>query len=223
MGVVPYKAIGSSVVLSDMDLIWPIPKQWTMEEAATVPCVYATAYYALVVRGNLVKDESVLIHSGAGGVGLASIAIALSIGCKVFTTVGSDKKRQYLLKEFPELRDENILYSRDTKFEDDVLIATNGSGVDVILNSLAEEMLQAGLRILAPGGRFLEIGKVDFINDNQLMAWQMDENRTFHGVLLDSLFRYSNDDYFPQRLIDEKKQLQCLVMQGIKEVINSPN
>ena len=217
MGVVPYKAIASTVVMSDPDLVWPIPKNWSMEEASTVPCVYATAYYALILRGQMTRNETVLIHAGAGGVGLAAISICLSLECKVFTTVGSSVKRQYLLKEFPQLKDCDILYSRDTTFEDDILKQTNGRGVDIVLNSLAEDKLQAGLRCLAPNGRFLEIGKVDFIQDNPLFTAQTDFNRSFHGVLLDSLFRYSDNDYFPQRLIEEKKKLKMLVMQGIED------
>ena len=217
MGVVPYKAIASTVVMSDPDLVWPIPKNWSMEEAATVPCVYATAYYALIIRGTMARGETVLIHAGAGGVGLAAISICISLGCRVFTTVGSSTKKQYLLKEFPELKDSDILYSRDTAFEDEIMKQTHGKGVDIVLNSLAEDKLQAGLRCLAPNGRFLEIGKVDFIQDTSLFSQQMDMNRSFHGVLLDSLFRYSSDDYFPQRLIDEKKKLKMLVMQGIED------
>lgn len=62
----------------------------TLEEAASVPVVYTTAYYALVVRGRVRHRETVLIHSGSGGVGQAAIAIALSLGCRVFTTVGKD-------------------------------------------------------------------------------------------------------------------------------------
>ena len=217
MGVVPYKAIASTVVMSDADLVWPIPKDWSMEEASTVPCVYATAYYALIIRGAMTCNEVVLVHAGAGGVGLAAISICLSLGCRVFTTVGSSVKRQYLLKQFPQLQNSDILYSRDSSFEDDIMKATEGRGVDIILNSLAEEKLRAGLRCLAPNGRFLEIGKVDFIQDNPLFAQEMDMNRSFHGVLLDSLFRYSSNDYFPRRLIEEKKKLKMLVMQGIDD------
>lgn len=217
MGVVPYKAIATSVVMSDPDLVWPIPDQWTMEEAATVPCVYATAYYALIIRGSLVPKESVLIHAGAGGVGMAAIRICLARGCRVFTTVGSQAKRDFLLKTFPALKNEEILYSRDTTFEDNIMRLTSGKGVDIVLNSLAEDQLQAGLRCLAPNGRFLEIGKVDFIQDNPLYSQEMDQNRSFHGVLLDSLFKYSDSDYQPARLIEEKKQLKKLVMKGIEE------
>lgn len=71
----------------------------TLEQAASVPVVYATAYYALVVRGRLRIGESVLIHSGSGGVGQAAIAIALSMQCQVYTTVGEYNLTLYLNTE----------------------------------------------------------------------------------------------------------------------------
>lgn len=112
--------------------------------------------------------ETLLVHAGTGGVGQAAISIALSMGCKVFTTVGSKEKREFLLKRFPQLTNDNIANSRDTSFEQHVLRHTNGRGVDVILNSLAEEKLQASLRCLAKDGRFLEIGKYDLSNNSKL-------------------------------------------------------
>lgn len=109
-----------------------------------------------------------LIHAGTGGVGQASIAIALHMGCTVFTTVGSKEKREFLKKRFPQLTDRHICNSRDTTFEQQVLVETDGRGVDLVLNSLAEEKLQASVRCLAKDGRFLEIGKYDLSNNNPL-------------------------------------------------------
>ncbi|XP_002741902.2 fatty acid synthase-like, partial [Saccoglossus kowalevskii] len=86
MGLVPAKALATTVSV-DKDFTWAIPQSWTMEEAASVPVVYATVYYALIVRGQLRKGESVLIQSGSGGVGQAAISVALHQGCQVFTTV----------------------------------------------------------------------------------------------------------------------------------------
>ena len=94
-----------------------MPQKWSLKDAASVPVVYSTAYYALIVRGNLRKGESVLIHSGSGGVGQAAISICLSMGCEVYTTVGTAEKREYLLKTFPKLKPENIGNSRDLTFE----------------------------------------------------------------------------------------------------------
>jgi fatty acid synthase len=89
-------------------VMWEVPKGWTLEDAATVPVVYATAYYALLVRGEMKTGESVLIHSGSGGVGQAAIAIALGMKCRVFTTVGSRAKREFLKSQFPELGEDSF-------------------------------------------------------------------------------------------------------------------
>src|SRR5437870_4775907 len=83
MGLVPAKGLATSVFLTDTDFLWTVPDKWTLEESSTVPVAYATAYYALCVRGRLAKGEKVLIHSGSGGVGQAAIAIALAKGCTV--------------------------------------------------------------------------------------------------------------------------------------------
>ncbi|XP_018336345.1 fatty acid synthase-like [Agrilus planipennis] len=167
---------------------WHVPDDWTMEEAATIPVVYSTALYSLFTIGKLNRGESILIHAGSGGVGLAAIYIALYYGCDIYTTVGTKEKREYLLKTFPQLKESHIGNSRDVTFEQMILRETHGRGVDIVLNSLAEEKLLASLRCLAPGGRFLEIGKFDLSNNNPVPLLSLSENRSYHGVLLDSLF-----------------------------------
>lgn len=87
---------------------------------------------------------------------------------QVITTVGTDEKKSFLLARFSELLPDNILSSRSTLFEFNILNITKGRGVDVILNSLAEENLQASVRVLAQHGRFLEIGKFDLANNSSL-------------------------------------------------------
>lgn len=205
MGMVAARSLATTVV-ADPGFLWEVPEKWSLEEAATIPVVYGTSYYALVVRGRMKPGETVLIHAGTGGVGQASIAIALHMGCKVFTTVGSKEKREFLKKTFPVLTDDNIGNSRDTSFEQLILAQTNGRGVDLVLNSLAAHQLQASVRCLAPGGRFLEIGKVDLSNNSPLGMGVFLKNTTFHGILLDALF----DSDSPQ-----KKEVFDLVTQGI--------
>ncbi|XP_051888628.1 fatty acid synthase [Pristis pectinata] len=194
MGLLPAKGL-STFVDCDTRFLWEVPENWTLEEAASVPVVYATAYYALVVRGRMKKNESVLIHSGSGGVGQAAISIALSMGCRVFATVGSAEKRAYLQQRFPQLNDESFANSRDTTFEQHVLRVTGGKGVNLVLNSLAEEKLQASLRCLARHGRFLEIGKYDLSNNNPLGMAVFLKNVAFHGILLDALFEEGNSEW----------------------------
>ena len=169
MGMTPSNALATTLVMEDLDFVWPIPEHWSMEEASTVPVVYATAYYALIIRGKLRPRESVLIHSGSGGVGQAAISVCLSMDCQLFITCGSEEKREFLKKEFyPKLSDKNFCSSRDSGFESYIIGETNGKGVDLVLNSLAEEKLQASVRCLATSGRFLEIGKYDLSQNNIL-------------------------------------------------------
>ncbi|KAL4702305.1 hypothetical protein ACJJTC_018435, partial [Scirpophaga incertulas] len=187
MGMVAARGLATSVQ-ADQQFLWDVPAGWSLEEAATVPVAYGTAYYALAVRGRMRAGEAVLVHAGAGGVGQAAIAIALHAGCTVFTTVGTPDKRAFLHERFPALPDENIGNSRDASFEQLVLRRTRGRGVDLVLNSLADDKLQASVRCLAEGGRFLEIGKLDLSNNTPLGMGVFLKNTTFHGILLDALF-----------------------------------
>ncbi|CAL1537406.1 unnamed protein product [Lymnaea stagnalis] len=194
MGILPAKGLATSVDTAKR-FLWDIPDNWTMEAAATVPVVYCTAYYALVTRGRIRNGEKVLIHSGSGGVGQAAISVALSYGCEVFTTVGSNEKKEYLKSVFPQLQDRHFSNSRDISFEHDILRETNGKGVDLILNSLAEEKLQASINLLAKHGRFLEIGKFDLSNNTPIGLSIFLRNITFNGILLDALFEEDTEEW----------------------------
>ncbi|KAG7277018.1 hypothetical protein CRUP_001644 [Coryphaenoides rupestris] len=203
MGLLPAKGLATCVD-ADQRFLW---------DAASVPVVYATAYYSLVVRGRLRPGETVLVHSGSGGVGQAAIAIALSRKCKVFTTVGSAEKRAYLQERFPQLTGESFANSRDTTFEQHVLLHTKGKGVDLVLNSLAEEKLQASLRCLARHGRFLEIGKYDLSNNSPLGMALFLKNVAFHGILLDALFEDGNREW---------EEVSALLREGIAAAVVQP-
>ncbi|XP_008574493.1 PREDICTED: fatty acid synthase [Galeopterus variegatus] len=212
MGLVAAEGLATSVLLSS-DFLWDVPSSWTLEEAASVPVVYATAYYSLVVRGRVRRGETVLIHSGSGGVGQAAIAIALSLGCRVFTTVGSAEKQAYLQARFPQLDHASFANSRDTSFEQHVLRHTAGRGVDLVLNSLAEEKLQASVRCLAQHGRFLEIGKFDLSNNHPLGMAIFLKNVTFHGILLDALFEEASSGW---------REVAALLRAGIRDGVVQP-
>ena len=167
MGLMDAKGLATSALVPKQSIL-QVPKAWSLEQAATVPVVYATVLYALVIRGHIRKGEKVLVHSGSGGIGQAAITVALGYNCEVFTTVGTEDKKQFLLNKFPKLTADHISNSHDLSFERDILRVTQGYGVDIVLNSLAEDKLQASLRLLAAHGRFLEIGKYDLANDTTL-------------------------------------------------------
>ncbi|CAO1315088.1 unnamed protein product [Diamesa serratosioi] len=169
------------------DLLWNCPESWTLEEAASVPCVYGTVYSALFITIKIEKGKKILIHAGSGGIGLAAIRVSLVNGLEVFTTVSTEEKKKYLLDKFPQLKAENIGNSRDTSFEEMVLTRTNGEGVDYVLNSLAGELLQASIRCLGFRGKFLEIGKFDLVNDTKIGLNNFMKELSFHTVMLDNL------------------------------------
>jgi len=131
------------------------PAAWSFEQAAALPLATMTAAYALEDLAALRAGERVLIHAAAGGVGLAAVQIAQRLGAEVFATAGSEAKRAMLRAlGVPHVHD-----SRSLAFRDEVRAATGGRGVDVVLNSLAGDFIGASLDVLAPGGRFAEMGK----------------------------------------------------------------
>ncbi|XP_050502321.1 fatty acid synthase isoform X2 [Diabrotica virgifera virgifera] len=187
MGLVTHGAM-STLMLGDDYLLFNVPENISLREAASLPCVYTTVLYGLINRVNMRRGSSILIHSGTGGVGQAAIRVALHYDCNIFVTVGTQEKREYLLKTFPQIKPRQIGNSRDISFETMVKKYTGGRGVDVVLNSLAEEKLQASIRCLAPGGSFVEIGKFDLANNNEINLLLMQKECSFHGVMLDQIF-----------------------------------
>ena len=185
MGLLAAKGL-ASVVDAPQDFLWSVPDGWSLEQAATVPVAYATAFYALVVRGQIRAGETVLIHSGSGAVGQAAISIALRHGCRVLTTVGSATKRKYLQQRFPELSDSSFANSRDSNFWRTLRKRTGGRGVDIVLNSLTEDKLQSSVQLLAQHGRFLEIGKFDLSNNTPLGMLVDNQNKELNLCNVDS-------------------------------------
>ncbi|KAJ3652435.1 hypothetical protein Zmor_018399 [Zophobas morio] len=179
----------SSYVTFDSSLVWKIPDSWTLEDAATVPVVYSTVIYALLMVGDMKPGSSVLIHSATGGIGLAALNICLHYKCKIYVTVGTQEKRAYLRENYPQIPDHHIGNSRDTSFEQMVKRETRNKGVDFILNSLSEDKLQASVRCLGRGGKFMEIGKYDLANDSSLNLLLMEKEASYQGIFLDDVFR----------------------------------
>ena len=135
-----------------------IPDGWSFTRAASTPAAFLTAYYGLVDLARLQPGERVLVHAAAGGVGMAAVQIARHLGAEVFATASPAKwgALEALGCEGPY-----VASSRDLGFRDRFLGATDGEGVDVVLNSLAREFVDASIELLPRGGRFIEMGKTD--------------------------------------------------------------
>jgi 1-acyl-sn-glycerol-3-phosphate acyltransferase len=165
------------------DLVARKPAGMSFIDAAALPLAYVTAIYALERIAQLQPGERVLIHSATGGVGLAALAVAERAGAEIFATAGSDAKRAYLR----ERGIRHVMDSRTLDFADQIRAATDGRGVDVVLNSLAGDAIRAGLSVLAPRGRFLEIGKADIYRRAELPLDAFRDNISFAAIQIDVL------------------------------------
>lgn len=173
----------ASHVVTRADAVALMPDEWSFESAATVPTVFFTVYYALKHLADLQANERVLIHGGAGGIGIAAIQLAKYLGAEVFATAGSDEKRDFVWL----LGADHVFDSRSLAFADDILAATNGEGVDVVLNSLAGEAIRRNLSVLKPFGRFLELGKRDFFENTPIGLRPFKDNISYFGIDADQL------------------------------------
>ena len=195
-------------------LVFEIPENFTFAQAAAIPTCYATAQYALATLGRIQKGEKVLIHAATGGVGLAAISVAKRHGAEIYATAGSDEKRAYLRK----LGVRHIFDSRSLDFADGVLAATDGYGVDLVLNSLPGPFLEKGLNLLASGGRFLEIGKRDIYADTPIGLRALRKNVSFFAI---DLARLAAER--PDRLRDELESVLADLGQGLLDPLPVEN
>ncbi|KAG5950606.1 Type I Iterative PKS, partial [Claviceps sorghi] len=158
-----------------------VPPGMSMETAASVPVAYCTAYYGLVEIARLEAGERVLIHAAAGGVGQCAIQLAKMIGAEIFATVGSVDKKQLIMDKYG-IPEDHIFHSRNTSFGPAIRAMTRGQGVDVVLNSLAGELLRETWDCIGHFGRFIEIGKRDITNNTRLEMRRFESNALFSSV-----------------------------------------
>ena len=174
-----------------------IPPELSFEAAATIPTAFVTAWYALKHLANLQPGEGVLIHGAAGGVGLAAIQIARLLGAEVYATAGTPDKREFLRL----LGVEHCYDSRSLHFAEQILAATGGRGVAVVLNSLSGAAITRSLEVLQPFGRFIELGKRDFFANTRVGLRPFRNNLSYFGVDVDQLMRLQ--PALARQLLDE--------------------
>ncbi|BBZ39972.1 polyketide synthase [Mycobacterium conspicuum] len=155
-----------TLVPADVRLLVPKPADWSYSEAAAVSVVFATAYMAFVDLADAKPGQRVLVHAAAGGVGMAAVQLARHLGLEVFGTASRGKWDTLRAMGFD---DDHISDSRSLDFEEKFRTVTGGRGMDIVLDSLAGEFVDASLRLVAPGGVFLEMGKTD-IRDPDVVA-----------------------------------------------------
>lgn len=164
------------------DHVARMPDNLSFVEGASLPVAMLTAWEALMERGRLKAGETVLVHAAAGGVGQAAVQVALSRGATILATAGTEEKREFLLRQGVSA----VFNSRDLAFGDQILQWTGGRGVDLILNSLSGPAIEQNFRVLAPYGRFVEIGKADLYDEHRISLYPFRKNISYSAVDLDA-------------------------------------
>ncbi|WP_253774290.1 type I polyketide synthase [Goodfellowiella coeruleoviolacea] len=165
MGLCP--ASLGPLAVTDHRWLTRMPRGWSFTRAAGVPLTFLTAYYGLVDLGGLRAGQKVLVHAAAGGVGMAAVQLVRHFGGEVFGTASPGKHPALRAMGLPPDR---IANSRTLDFEAEFLAATGGQGMDIVLDCLAGEFVDASLRLLPRGGRFLEMGKTDIRSPEAVAA-----------------------------------------------------
>lgn len=161
--------------------VYVLPDCISFEEGTTLGAAFHTAVYGLIKLARVQKGQSVLIHSGSGGVGLAAIELCKYLGAEIYVTVGTDAKREFLAEEYGILKD-RMFSSRSTAFAAGLMKVTDGRGVDVCLNSLTGDMLHESWRCIAENGSLIEIGKKDILDRNNLSMEPFDRNCSYRAL-----------------------------------------
>ncbi|KAH7141540.1 putative polyketide synthase [Dactylonectria estremocensis] len=194
-------------VHAEAERVHPIPDSMSFEETSTLASGYLTALYSIHDLANTQRGHKVLIHSATGGLGLAAIQICQHIGAEVFATVGNQKKREFLMKEY-NISADHIFHSRDISFASDLMRVTGGYGVDVVLNSLVGDLLDESWRCIAAGGTMVELGKRDMLDRKTLSMEPFGRNASYR------CFDMSHDIVSDQMIHRLLKQLFALLDEG---------
>lgn len=184
----------SSHVTSHAQSFVKVPTGLSSEAAATIPVAFSTAWFALKEIARLRAGETLLIHGAVGGVGQAAMQIARSMGVKIIATAGSVERRRLALA----LGAAAAYDSRSLDFAEQ--IRAEHGGVDVVLNSLAGDAMRATFRLMRPFGRFIELGKRDFLENTALELRPFVRNLSYFGVDLDELL--AHDAVAARRVLD---------------------
>ncbi|KAM3158720.1 hypothetical protein ABEW05_000751 [Botrytis cinerea] len=218
----------NTYVRAHSDLVFQIPKGMTSEEAAGSIMPGSTAYHSLINVAKLKLGESILIHAASGATGQMAIQIAKYLNCDIYVTVGFDKKKKILMEQYG-IPEDHIFYSRNLSFVKGIRRMTQGRGIDVVLNYLSGDALIATWELIAPYGRFIELGTLDIYTNTKLPMSSFAKNVTFAAITIDSLnierpkeFReimLNVIDYFHRGIFHSVKPFHLISIGNLKEAM----
>ncbi|KAG6451291.1 hypothetical protein O3G_MSEX007050 [Manduca sexta] len=211
MGVVSSGAMATSVE-PDSDLLWPVPEDWSLEDAATVPMPYLLAYYVLTIRIKIQKHHSILIMDGATPIGQAFISICLDLGCNVFTAVSNFEKKKLLLEIFPNLKENNTIDYSTTEIKPVISANNTKSSCNILAKCGYGVPLETEIRCIDECGILLH-----FIEDPKSIEFGMDVLNLSRSLCLVHLPNVFKPDH-----LHERKLLQRVIGEGIARGVVRP-
>ncbi|XP_063896660.1 fatty acid synthase-like [Helicoverpa armigera] len=208
MGITPTSGSVSAKIRSPVQYLWPVPSHWSLEDAATVPLAYTIVFYCLGIKSRLVPGTCVLVHGGAGAVGQAAIAVALAVGCRVFTTVSDHHKKTFLTKLFPDLLADHIGNSRDDSFKEMVMYKTKGCGCDIVLSCLKGSLKSVSLSCCSEKGTTFDINQLHDEVNSEFGMNCLNFGRTYSIIDISSIYGDQN--------IEEFRKIKLMISDGIR-------
>ncbi|KAF7883709.1 uncharacterized protein EAF02_005629 [Botrytis sinoallii] len=215
----------NTYVRAHSDLVLQIPEKMAPEEAAGMIMAGSTVYHSLINVAKLKSGESILIHAASGATGQMAIQIAKNLSCDIYVTVGFDQKKELLMEQYG-IAEDHIFYSRNFQFAKGIQRMTQGRGIDVVLNSLSGDALIATWELIAPYGRFIELGTLDIYTNTKLPMSSFAKNVTFAAITIDSLnierpkeFReimLNVIDYFHRGIFHSFKPFHVISIENLK-------
>ena len=194
---------------SKASLLQKIDSKDSFSAAASMPVVYLTAIYALQHVARIGEGESVLIQSAAGGLGMALMRLARHLGAEIYATVGNSEKKKLLVEEFGVAED-HIFSSRELSAVDELMRATEGKGIDVIIGSAGGDTMHETWRCIAPLGRFIDVGRTAVLGSGTLGMEVFKRNASFTSFDLELVYKQK-----PQLIARLTKELKLLWRDGI--------
>ncbi|KPJ09498.1 Fatty acid synthase [Papilio machaon] len=204
----------SSVITPDPELMWPVPHHWSLQEAATVPLPYVHAYYILC-KTKLTSGNRVLVIGGAGALGQALISVCLSLGCIVYTSVSTLRKKEALLKLFPNLKENNIIYKlNDEVLYDHIVTQTDNQLCKVVVSCASGRLREATMKCVSPFGFFSDVNQHDMEWNRSFGMIFLHDDKTYTTVNLSNLLENKNNV--------EKQRIKYMVAEGISNGVVKP-
>ncbi|XP_013162844.1 PREDICTED: fatty acid synthase-like isoform X2 [Papilio xuthus] len=213
MGLLAKGAL-SNVVVPDPELVWPVPRHWSLQEAATVPLPYVHALYILS-KAKLINGDRVLVIGGAGALGLALISVCLSLGYIIYTTVSTLRKKEALLKLYPNLKENNIICEQnDEVLYDRIVIQTDNQLCKVVVSCASGRLREVAMKCVGFSGTFLDVNQHDVELNKSFGMSYMWHSRNYKFVDVSSIFKRKNNV--------EKKAIKFMLAEGIANGIVKP-